>query len=56
MGVFTLCSNTSSIQIIIHQAVKKSISSVEQFNTAYEGKDPKRCLVLQRNDCFGKFS
>ena len=50
LTVFTLCSNTGSIQVLLPQAEKRSISSVEQFNIIYDGKEPKKCLVLQRND------
>ena len=42
MGVFTLCSNTDSIQALLRQAEKCSISLVEQFNKIYNGKEPKR--------------
>ena len=49
--VFTLCSKTEdSIQILLRQAEKSSISLVEHFNITYDGKEPKKCLVLQRND------
>ena len=44
LTVFTLCSNTDSIQVLLHQAEKCSISLVEQFNITYDGKEPKRCL------------
>ena len=50
MTVFTLCLNTDSIQVLLRQVEKCSISLVEQFNATYDGKKPKRCLVLQRND------
>ena len=46
----SLCSNTDSIQVLLRQAEKCSISFDEQFNITYDGKEPKRCLVLQRND------
>ena len=50
LTVFTLCSNTDSIQLLLRQAEKCSTSLDEQFNITYDGKEPKRCLVLQRND------
>ena len=50
LTVSTLCSNTDSIQVLLCQAKNSSISLFEQFNIKYVGKEPKRCLVLQRND------
>ena len=50
LTVFTLCSNTDSIQVLLRQAEKSSISLNEQFNITYDGKETKRCLVLQRKD------
>ena len=50
LTVFTLCSNTDSIQVLLRQAEKCSISLDELFNITYDGEEPKRCLVLQRND------
>ena len=50
LTVFTLCSNTDSIQVLLRQAEKCSISLNELFNITYDGEEPKRCLVLQRND------
>ena len=50
LTVFTLCSNTDSIQVLLRQAEKSSINLDEQFNITYDGKEPKRCLVLQRNE------
>ena len=43
LTVFPLCSNTDSIQVMLRQAEKCSISLVEQFNITYDGKEPKRC-------------
>ena len=50
MTVFTLCSNADSIQVMFCQAEECSISLVEQLNITYDREEPKRCLVLQRND------
>ena len=54
LTVFTLCSNTDSIHVMLHQAENYSISLVEQFNTPYDGKDPIRYLVLQKKPLMGK--
>ena len=45
-----------SIQVLLRQAQKCSISLVKQFNTIYDGKEPERRSVLQTNDYFGKNS
>ena len=50
LTVFTLCSSTDSIQVLLRQAEKRSINLDELFNITYDGEEPKRCLVLQRND------
>ena len=50
MTVFTLFSNTDSIQVLLHQEEKYSIRLAEQYNIIYDGKEPKRYLVLRRND------
>ena len=50
LTVFRLCSSTDSIQVLLRQAEKCSISLDELFNIRYDGEEPKRCLVLQRND------
>ena len=41
LTVFTICLNTDSIQVLLRQAEKYSISLTEHFNITYDGKEQK---------------